>query len=339
MARTLKSDRPLFVLTMLLVGCGLVMVYSASYPQATNRNLSPYYFLFRQLTWAVIGFTALWCAMRVDYRVYRRPAAVWSLLALSVALLFAVLLVGPSINHTRRWFQLGYMSFQPSELAKLSAVVLTAALLEQRMHRMRDVAEPSRRGAVLVVVLSGGPGTAAVIVGAVLTMLLAAGISYRHLVSRSVPSRGRRPLIWDEPHAKRPDLCRSRLYASDGGIRSAVDDGHRVGRAVRQGFTAAARSCYPRTAHRLHLRGPAEEFGLSAPRASSPRSRDRVADSHRAARTRRFGSLLALGITMIIAIQVSSTSAWRRRRCPKALLPFISNGVPAAPSMIGWASC
>src|SRR5687768_307108 len=114
MARTLKSDRTLFLLTMLLVGTSLVMVYSASYAMAIEKNFSPDHFLNRQLAWAFLGFSAMWLTMRVDYRTYRRPLVVWSLLGISIILLVAVLLVGPTINETRRWFRFGYVSFQPS---------------------------------------------------------------------------------------------------------------------------------------------------------------------------------------------------------------------------------
>ena len=80
MARTLKSDRFLFVTTLLLVGASVVMVYSASAVQAPIKNHPPYYFLFKQLEWAALGFVMLLGAMRVDYHHYRRPVVIWSLL-------------------------------------------------------------------------------------------------------------------------------------------------------------------------------------------------------------------------------------------------------------------
>ena len=64
MARTLKSDRWLFLLTLLLVGVSVVMVYSASAATALNKYSNAYYFLVRQAAWAVIGFGAMFVAMR-----------------------------------------------------------------------------------------------------------------------------------------------------------------------------------------------------------------------------------------------------------------------------------
>lgn len=74
MARTLKSDKFLFWATLLLVGASVVMVYSASAVQALTKYHRPYYFLFKQLSWGIIGFGLLVAAMRVDYHQYRRPA-------------------------------------------------------------------------------------------------------------------------------------------------------------------------------------------------------------------------------------------------------------------------
>src|SRR5713101_4218634 len=138
MARTLKSDRLLFWATLLLVGASVVMVYSASAVQALTKYDRPYYFLFKQLAWALLGFVLLLAAMRVDYHQYRRPALIWSLLAVVVVALLSVFLFGP-INGTRRWLSVDGVSLQPSELAQLVAIFFTAALLERRMQRVNEI--------------------------------------------------------------------------------------------------------------------------------------------------------------------------------------------------------
>src|SRR5436190_11097273 len=72
MARKLKSDRILFIATILLVGLSIVMVYSASAVVALERYQRPYLFLTKQIMWAVLGIAVLGLVMRVDYRTYRR---------------------------------------------------------------------------------------------------------------------------------------------------------------------------------------------------------------------------------------------------------------------------
>jgi cell division protein FtsW len=138
MARTLKSDRWLFVLTVLLVAVSVVMVYSASAVSAANRWGDDDFFLKRQLAWAVIGFAAMFVVMRIDYRNYRRPAVIWGLLAATVTLLIAVFFF-PPINGTRRWISLGVASLQPSEIAKLAVVLFAAGLLDRRMPRVNEL--------------------------------------------------------------------------------------------------------------------------------------------------------------------------------------------------------
>ncbi len=125
MARTLKSDRMLFLATMLLVAASVVMVYSASAVQADAKYQMSYLFLSKQLAWAVIGTSLMLAVMRVDYHVYQQPALIWSLLGVTVVLLLAVFFFGAR-NGTQRWITLGFFSLQPSELAKLAAILFTA---------------------------------------------------------------------------------------------------------------------------------------------------------------------------------------------------------------------
>ena len=76
--------------------------------------------------------------MRIDYRDYREPVFIWSCLGVVTLALVAVLF-SPPVNNARRWFALGGLGIQPSELAKLSAIFFIAALLERRMHRINEL--------------------------------------------------------------------------------------------------------------------------------------------------------------------------------------------------------
>ena len=122
MARKLKFDRVLFTATFLLVCMSVVMVYSASAVVALGRFQAPGLFLTKQLLWSVLGLATLMVAMRVDYRTYRNEAFIWALLGVVAVMLVAVLF-GPSVNGTRRWFGLGGLGVQPSELAKIACVL------------------------------------------------------------------------------------------------------------------------------------------------------------------------------------------------------------------------
>jgi cell division protein FtsW len=195
MARKLKSDRLLFVATLLLVFAGIVMVYSASAVVAMQRAQSPYTLLVKQVMWSALGLGVIAIVMRVDYRTYRNPVVIWTALGIVLAGLVAVLFSRP-INGTRRWFALGGLGIQPSELAKIAVILFTAALLERRMARINDVRYSLApvgivTGAVvLLVLLEPDFGTAVCILLVVGLMVFTAGLHWRYfagLVAIGVP--------------------------------------------------------------------------------------------------------------------------------------------------------
>src|SRR5829696_1338860 len=134
MARKLKSDKLLFIATLVLVCASLVMVYSASAVIAMDRYGRPTYFLFKQATFALLGPVL----MPVDYRRYRQPIVIWSGLAMVTLALVAVLF-GPRINGARRWFGIAGIGVQPSEFAKIVVIFFVAAILERRMDRIDEL--------------------------------------------------------------------------------------------------------------------------------------------------------------------------------------------------------
>ncbi len=147
-------DRWLFTVTMLLVFLGLVMVFSASAVMAKDKYGSPYAFLLRQLLWAVAGLVAMVVAMRVDYRRYKSPAVVFSLMGLTTLLLISVFFLDRSHN-THRWIRGGGFSLQPSELAKPVLILFLAYFLEGRTRSMDDWRNTLLPAAVPVLVFLG----------------------------------------------------------------------------------------------------------------------------------------------------------------------------------------
>jgi len=138
MARKLQSDKWLFLATLALVCVSVVMVYSASAVVALERYQQPYYFVTRQVLYALAGLAVLSIVMRIDYRTYRNEQLIWALAGVVAFMLVAVLFARP-INGSRRWFGLGGFGVQPSEVAKVAAILFTALTLDRRMHRINDV--------------------------------------------------------------------------------------------------------------------------------------------------------------------------------------------------------
>jgi cell division protein FtsW len=119
-----------------LTGFGIVMVFSAGAVFAAKTYGDWTYFLKRELIYAGAGLLAFVLGMRLDYSVYRKVT--YPLLFVSLVLLAAVLKLGPSINGAVRWFRLGPLSFQPSELAKFSLALYLAVLLARKAEKVRD---------------------------------------------------------------------------------------------------------------------------------------------------------------------------------------------------------
>jgi len=137
MAKRISVDRLMFIVTLLLVFVGLVMVFSASAVMAKERYHSGYFFLLRQLGWAIAGFIAMLAGMRIDYRRLKHPAVVFSLLGLTTLMLISVFFLDRA-HHTHRWIHFGGFSFQPSELAKPVPILFLAFFLENRTRSMND---------------------------------------------------------------------------------------------------------------------------------------------------------------------------------------------------------
>jgi cell division protein FtsW len=112
MARKLKSDKVLFLTTILLVGVSVVMVYSASAPLALERYGQSSTFLVKQSLWAMLGLAILAVVMRIDYRAYREPVFIWTCLGVVTVALVLVLFSAP-VNSARRWFGSALSAFSP----------------------------------------------------------------------------------------------------------------------------------------------------------------------------------------------------------------------------------
>jgi cell division protein FtsW len=341
MARTLKSDRWLFFLTVLLVGISVVMVYSASAVSAANRFNSDYHFLVRQAAWALLGFGAMFAVMRVDYRVYRRPVVIWGLCGVTLTLLLAVFFF-PAINGTQRWISLGFASLQPSEIAKLAVVLFTAALLDRRMHRIHHAREVLLPVAALTLVMVGlilrqpDYGTSAVILAVAIGMVFLAGLQYRYVfvtamliipvgvvLALTSDYRLRRVLSFLDPEA---DPYGAGYQATQSLI--ALGSGGMFGLGLMDGIQKAY---YLPEAHTDFIYAViGEEFGLLGTTvllccfAAIGWRGLRVA----LAAPDRFGSLLSLGLTMVIVLQALVNMSVVTALLPtKGIpLPFVSNG-------------
>ncbi len=135
------QPRPLnriLLLTVLLLFFGLLMMTSASVEIANSQHSDPFFFLRRQLTFAIIGLVVLGVTLHVPVQVWRSYG--WVLLMGSFALLLLVLVpgVGESIKGSTRRIDLIVFDLQPSELVKVFMVIYLAAFLERQLDEVRE---------------------------------------------------------------------------------------------------------------------------------------------------------------------------------------------------------
>jgi len=240
MARKLKSDKVLFITTILLVALSVVMVYSASAAVALDRYGRASRFLITQGMWAALGIAMLYVVMRIDYRFYREPVFIWTCLAL-VSLALVGLFFRPPVNGARRWLGVGGIGVQPSELAKLAAIFFIAAHLERRGRRIDDLAYGVLPVAIIVLGLVGlilpepdfGTSMSLLLIASV--MVFAAGLNYSYIAGAALlalpalyiavmgsPYRRRRTLAflnpWEDPLGDGFQIIQSLIAVGTGGV-------------------------------------------------------------------------------------------------------------------------
>ncbi|MDU2064858.1 MAG: putative lipid II flippase FtsW [Sporomusaceae bacterium] len=176
----------LLVVTMLLVLFGMVNVFSASFVAAGQQFHDSYFYVKRHLMVLGIGLISLIFCAKIDYRRWRgRPLNYLMLGTLLVLILVPIM--GLDANGAKRWIRLAGINFQPSEVAKLTAVLLSAAYLGPRIDRHRHItlfSQPIYVSLLMGVMVLKQPdmGTAVVIAGISLFLYVIAGIPRQQIL-------------------------------------------------------------------------------------------------------------------------------------------------------------
>lgn len=183
-------DLTFCLLVLLLTAVGLVMLLSASFPSAyyTTDDNNPIYFFSRQAVFAVMGVAAMFFIGKINYQRFRGVAKF--LLYLSVVLLVLVIIPGNpfafTVNNATRWLGLNAtLRFQPSEIAKVAVVIYFSDSISKKKDQMRTFRYGIAPYAIWLVVLGGLVGLEPHLSGAILIMgvgaalMLVGGINWR----------------------------------------------------------------------------------------------------------------------------------------------------------------
>lgn len=132
-----KLDLTFLALVIILLTIGLVMLFSASYAYAYERYNNSYKFILRQALFAVFGVVVMLILSKIDCHVYKKIT--WPLYIISLVMLGILLLLDPMIDgmDVKRWFVIGPINFQPSEIAKFAIILLFSSLISANYSKMK----------------------------------------------------------------------------------------------------------------------------------------------------------------------------------------------------------
>ena len=150
-------DMPLLIFILVLLAIGLVMLFSASYANSYYLQGNSYYYISRQAVFAVFGVAAMLLISTFDYHSFHKLAIV--IFGVSLFLLVFLLIcryahiesIANWEGDATRWLNFGFVSFQPSEIAKFALIVLFAHMISRNLDRM----DTFRYGVVPYVAIMG----------------------------------------------------------------------------------------------------------------------------------------------------------------------------------------
>ncbi len=138
--RRLAYDKPLAIIILVLLGVGLLMMYSASYAYAYHKMNDSTYYIRKQVVFAIVGVILMFAVSTIPPHKFKGKWT-YAILAVSYGLLVLVLFL-PKIQYVHRWINLGFTTFQPSEIAKFAAILWCATYITNNYKEMNVTGYP-----------------------------------------------------------------------------------------------------------------------------------------------------------------------------------------------------
>jgi len=123
-----EGDKELLITAIILVVTGLMAVVSASLPLCVSHHMVPFHYVFQHIFWIICGSLGLWGFSKLDYNHLKKFTFSFAFLVIALMLIVKFTPFGVTINGARRWLNLGFFQFQPSEFAKPALIILLAGL-------------------------------------------------------------------------------------------------------------------------------------------------------------------------------------------------------------------
>ena len=191
-SKTAKTkERPfdfiLFITILILLAIGIVMVLSASSPKALSEGGDSYSYVRRQAIFAIIGIGLMLVISKIDYKIYARFANIAYIG--SIIILISTKFLGSSSKGAERWLDLGFVRFQPSEIAKVALIIFYAAWLTKNKDKLKEL----KKGflvpflfilpiAAILLLLQNHLSVTIIIVAVMSIMMLMAGTKLKYFI-------------------------------------------------------------------------------------------------------------------------------------------------------------
>ena len=179
-------DYTLIVIPLLLAGFGIVMVYSASMVSAVVAGLESTYFLTKQAQWFVLGLIGFIFCCFFPYKAYQK--LIVPIVIISILSLIAVLFFGETVNRATRSIDVFGFNLQPSEFVKLALIIYLASVYSKKQQYINDFSKAVLPPLILtclivaLIVFQPDIGTASIIIFIASTIIVSSGIKFKHLL-------------------------------------------------------------------------------------------------------------------------------------------------------------
>jgi len=174
----------MLTLALVMLTIGLISLYSASAIHADHIYGNPWFFMKRQLMFAIMGIGLMAGLSRIDYKMYREY--IWIIFGITATLLVAVLFT-PAVAGVKRWIRIGSFGLQPAEFAKITVVLFLADYLDRKRSKIKNLRHgiviPLALVGILLVLMGLAPdlGTPSLILAVAFSILFIGGTNWKHL--------------------------------------------------------------------------------------------------------------------------------------------------------------
>ena len=183
-------DFTLCIIIFLLLALGIVMVLSASAPSSLSITGSSYTYAVKQITFATVGIFLMFFISKIDYRIYKNFYKIAYVISIIALLSVAIPKIGVEVNGARRWIDIGFGTFQPSEIAKICLIVFYAGYLTEHKNDLPFFWKGCIKSffwlappIIILFFLQDHLSASVVIIAIVSIMLIMAGTKLKHFLS------------------------------------------------------------------------------------------------------------------------------------------------------------